>query len=270
MSKSDQGKKFPLATFVGITLLVAAITLLVLRSSSDTSELSDNGIHDSRSTPNDLPATPTTQTKRTSERPEKRLPKTLEERVAELINKTPRSYLSSSGRIASGFKDDFNLTDDEFEQLQKSIDVYWGEMTKLTASRLALDEEASETSPDHAIVYRLPAMLAGDRRNAIVDLKKSLDNVTGDAVAMEIIASLESVGSHGYLGKYDMEFRFTPSVVRILNPDGSFSGKTIVESDEMMARFTVRDPNNGRILGSGAKPANYLNDEYGNVFDFGP
>lgn len=179
-----------------------------------------------------------------------------------------RTYVGATGGVSSLLREDFKLSDEQYRAVLDSVSKSTAKLTAMCASRVRLDETASNNSPDGARIYQIPALSEEERAGLSKELAKNLESIAGKDLADKVVNDLAENPMFSYGGKYDATLRFVPE--RALKPNF----QDLPEAERYMdvpggyiVSVDLINPKNGQVA---IKARGYDLDEvsqlYGNIF----
>ena len=178
------------------------------------------------------------------------------------------SYVDSGGTLSSALMTKFGVSKEQFVKTQGVVSTHWGALATWAAKAIFQDDVASAMATDGANVYRLPAMDPQQRQAMLEKFSRDLRLATNDAAADAILAGLADNKSFGYMGKYDMVFRFTQMMLQKTDRmTGEPIGPPTPIPNDMCVNYDYMNPKTGTLVHS-SKGADLveLSREFGNIF----
>ena len=178
--------------------------------------------------------------------------------------------ISRTGGLPSDVARELGLTEEEYRAVQTNLSEFWASMTEEYSKRVILDEALSRSAGENVDCYRIAALSEGDRRTRLEALKKELSASSSVEVGGEIIRGLEDCSSFGYLGKYDISFRFEPmTITRTDHKTGLSIGEPEVIPGDNVVKYVYSSPITGGRAVSGTSDLKRVNELFGRIFNPG-
>jgi hypothetical protein len=178
--------------------------------------------------------------------------------------------ISKTGGLPSGVARELGLTEEEYRAVQTNLSEFWASMTEEYSKRVIFDEALSRSAGENVDCYRIAALSESDRRTRLEVLKKELSASSSVEVGGEIIRGLEDCSSFGYLGKYDISFRFEPmTITRTDHKTGLQIGEAEVIPGDNVVKYVYSSPITGSRAVSGSSNLKRVNELFCGIFNPG-
>lgn len=171
------------------------------------------------------------------------------------------------GSLPSSMMEEFGLTKDQFVKTQEVVSSHWRSMAEWAAKSIYADEAASKADADGAPIYRLPAMSESARKQLFDTLARVLRDASNDQAANAIVADLNENMAFSYMGRCDVIFRFTVSIVS--ETDGTKPDRPTreyVDPNDALIEFRYVNPKTGFGVVTGSMSLKGANQRFGNIF----
>lgn len=139
-------------------------------------------------------------------------------------------------------------------------------MAEWAAKSIYADEAASNADAEGAPIYRLPAMGESARKELFDTLAHDLRDASNEQAAAAIVADLNENMAFAYMGRCDVVFRFTRSIVS--ETDGTKPDRPTreyVDPNDALIGFRYIYPKTGFGALLGTMSLEGANERFGNI-----